>query len=232
MRPEMSCHYFDVERSESDGRAENSAMLDLWAGECKKVKEEYDAIEQNFLKKGYDFKFARLGIRKAIRQDGLAAMTMALQSASTDIDAASIMFSSPSKFYNQFVCGAQKLCNELGIEPSVVTYRSIMAAVYQLATYADLENGGFGTEVIILMIRSKEVFGHTVGFTLITRILLRELKDGLISRCAAKLLEIFETPGWTQTEYLDKALKYYTFRRLIPRFKSVVSDDAMPSVPL
>ncbi|MCI0557412.1 MAG: hypothetical protein MN733_02875 [Nitrososphaera sp.] len=231
-----SCHYFDVEQNEIEGthkneqanrcdtcgRTDSPVIRDYWRGKCGSVAQERDAIAGLFLGKGYDFKFARLGVRTAVLRDGLSAMTTALLNASSDIDAASIMFSSPSHFYSQFVCGAQKLCDELLIEPSVVTYRSIMAAVYQLATYAHSDDDGFGTEAIVLMIRSKQTFGHTIGFTLITKSVL---STDTVNKCATKLLDLFNTPGSTENDYLMTALHHETFKRLGYRFTSVVASD-------
>ncbi len=176
MKKDVSCHFFDVEEKETKNTPN---MFDTSLGT---IEEEQNKITEHFtnsIYEKYDFKFARLGVIKdvLVEEDKLKYLSCILENVNTDIEASSAM-ANDLKFYSEFVCGAQKLCRELGIKPSIVAYRSIMAALYQLATYANKE---IGYNVVILMIRSHETYSHTLGFTLITK---KPLSTENICSCA------------------------------------------------
>jgi hypothetical protein len=71
-----------------------------------------------------------------------------------------------SPLWNGYVCGVQKVCNQLRIEPSILTFQSVMAAIYQLGLYAE----AFGRETVSVIMRPKDHFGFVVGVTLISDI--------------------------------------------------------------
>ncbi|HEX6372501.1 MAG TPA: hypothetical protein VF006_26510 [Longimicrobium sp.] len=70
-----------------------------------------------------------------------------------------------TKFYNGFLPGTHRLCTYLGIPPSFLAYRSILAAIYQLGTYAAV----FGSETNVIVLRQADPLGFATGVTTITR---------------------------------------------------------------
>lgn len=73
-----------------------------------------------------------------------------------------IPWSSP---YDGFVCGAQKLCEELKVpNPGTFVYRSLTGAVLQLAEFARV----FGSNTRTYLVRQNHSFGCGVGATLIS----------------------------------------------------------------
>ena len=58
--------------------------------------------------------------------------------------------------FNDFTCGAEKLCSDLQIDHSLSAYRVITAAIYQLGRYACNDDDGFnwfGSQTVTLLIR-------------------------------------------------------------------------------
>lgn len=80
---------------------------------------------------------------------------------------------SEGSLFKDFTCGAEKLCEELGIDHSLSAYRVITAALYQLGTYATAKGGDgsllFGPQTVTLLMRSESPFSVVVGVTLIAK---------------------------------------------------------------
>ncbi len=119
-----------------------------------------------------------------------------IQDHHADFDVPELLFgddgdrdeSGTTRLYEQYLCGTQKLCSKLGIGPSIVTYRSIMAAVYQLGMYAN-PSSRFGAEVVTILLRPRDHFGFAVGLTAITDTFL---SNSVLQEIAAILFEHFE----------------------------------------
>ncbi len=77
--------------------------------------------------------------------------------------------------FEDYICGSEKLCDDLEIAHSLSAYRVITAALYQLGTYATQENEIiktellFGPQTITLIIRSESPFSVVIGATIIAR---------------------------------------------------------------
>lgn len=78
---------------------------------------------------------------------------------------------SEGSLFEDFTCGAEKLCEELGIDHSLSAYRVITAALYQLGTYATAKAEDdsllFGAQTVTILMRSEYPFSVVVGVTLI-----------------------------------------------------------------
>ena len=71
-----------------------------------------------------------------------------------------------SEDFGGYICGLQKLCHRLGIEPTMVTYRSLMAALVQLGLYSK----EFGRFTSTLLFRPAKHFHFVVGATIISEV--------------------------------------------------------------
>ena len=71
-----------------------------------------------------------------------------------------------SAFFSKNVCGVQELCTEFEIEPSMVTYRALMAAILQLGLFTG--PAAYGDHTLTAMIRPEHHLDCVVGATLIT----------------------------------------------------------------
>ena len=146
MRSKESCHHFD---EEPKGKGKG---FSAWAGATQGSKKEADEIRDQL--NAFDYRYVRMGIRKG-------SSAAVAQPAPEDSMAA--LFSPGSVFYDEYICGAQKLCSRLGIPPSILAYRSIMASVFQLGTYAKV----FGPDTVTLMLRPASTFGYVIGLTIL-----------------------------------------------------------------
>ncbi len=75
--------------------------------------------------------------------------------------------------FEDYICGTEKLCDDLKIVHSLSAYRVITAALYQLGSYAKKEDETtkeklFGAQTVTLIIRSESPFSVVVGVTIIT----------------------------------------------------------------
>ncbi len=76
--------------------------------------------------------------------------------------------------YDGYLCGVQKLCSMLDIEPSIVAYHSIMAAVFQLGTFAHIDVERSYDYSYVFMMRPANPFAAVTGITLLTKTELSE----------------------------------------------------------
>jgi hypothetical protein len=83
--------------------------------------------------------------------------------------------------FEDFTCGAEKLCKDLGIDHSLSAYRVITAALYQLGTYTTAEDDSknllFGPQTVTLLMRSEAPFSVAVGVTLIAKDITEAMVD-------------------------------------------------------
>src|SRR5262249_44121088 len=137
--------------------------------------------------------------------------------------------SGSTRIYEQYVCGAQKLCSKLGINPSIVAYRSIMAAVYQLGSYAH-PGSSFGSAVVTLLLPPPGHFGFAVGLTIIANdfISTQHVRD-----IAGILFEHFKSlqsgdlnpiTSVADQQRMDVLLHYYGLRYLHTRQNDIPAE--------
>lgn len=167
MQKGASCHDFDAEPNKTKG--EPGDLYNSWNSVCNR---ESDTVALHAaLASGFELRYERMGVLESTRLPRLPPGGFDPRTATGAI------FLPSSQFYSHYACGAQKLCDAFGIAPSLVAYRAIMAAVYQLRRYAvpdfaAAESGtsprGFGPETLTVVIRPHHPFNTVVGATVIT----------------------------------------------------------------
>ncbi len=157
-----SCHHFDAEKREDD---DPGKFFNVWQGGKLRPWAQEKQLLETLLGSRFDLHYERMGV--FVSPDMLR---LARHGADRNIIEA--LFAPHGMSFNDYACGAQKLCQKMRITPSVVAYRAIMSAIFQLSTYAvgetDPGTALFGRETITLLLRPEYPFGTVAGVTIIS----------------------------------------------------------------
>jgi hypothetical protein len=171
MSRDESCHRFDEEAGH---------RFDIWSGMLSTEKERQTLAAAWALG---SFAFVRMGIHwtgdpfESEHRD--------------DWNFARLLFEDPRILFNDFVCGAQKLCERLSIRPSPTAYRSIISAVYQLGLFVK----EFGAEMVTICLRTPDHLALATGVTLVSK---KPLSTQEIISVVAALRKISKGKGTQQ----------------------------------
>lgn len=170
MTSEESRHHFDDE--------EYVTAFKVWVHLPQGQKSEHDDVAR-FLNKNVDeFVFVRMGVRTNSVQERFKLLQ---ENSSADIVTLGALFDDPEFVFDHYVCGVQKLCDRLGVQPSLLSYRSLIAAIVQLGGFLNV-----GSEVVSVLARPTHPWSVVHGVTVVS-------KGVMSTEEMAKLVQLVES---------------------------------------
>lgn len=116
--------------------------------------------------------------------DALVDVLPSLDASLPDFATGGELFSIKQPLYHMAISAVESLCSYFQMESTVVAYRSVIAAIYELSQY-----NAIGGNATTLLFRSQDPMGFATGVTIISQAALSELDFRNIYQCLSAFHE-------------------------------------------